>query len=148
MTETEVRALLAAAVAYDNRRPSKANITAWEEAANRARWTFQAALDAIHDHYAESTAFLMPGHVTARIAENRERAGTWPPPYAALPAAAPADDTTRRRIMAMVGNRFRAGTHRERKPAPRTAEHTRAREAARAELDRQRPLLDALRTEP
>jgi len=136
VTETEVRALLAAAVAYDNRRPSKANITAWEEAANRARWTFPAALDAIHQHYAESTAFLMPGHITARLDQQRDT--SWPTPYAALAAASPADETTRRRIMAMVGDRFTVRVRRERKPAPHTAEHTRAREAARAELDRLR----------
>lgn len=136
MNETEVRALLAACVAYDNRRPSAANIAAWCEAANRAGWTFQAALDAIHAHYAESTAFLMPGHITARLAAASEQHSVWPPPYAALPAAQPADETTRRRIMAMVGDRFRVKVRRERRPAPVSADHARAREAARAELDK------------
>ena len=136
MTELEIRTLLAAAVAYDNRRPSQANIAAWCEAANRAGWTFPAALDAIHAHYAESTAFLMPGHITTRLAERSARDTDWPPPYAALPAAQPADETTRRRIMAMVGDRFRAPVRRHRAPAPHSAEHVRAREAARAELDR------------
>jgi len=80
MTETEIRALLAAAVAYDNRRPSAANIAAWHEAANRARWTFHAALDAIHAHYAESTTFLMPGHITTRLEQNETPPGPRPTP--------------------------------------------------------------------
>src|SRR6266536_2252130 len=54
-------------MAYDNRRPGDANIAAWMEAAHRGRWTFDAALDAIHAHYAENTDPLMPGHITTRI---------------------------------------------------------------------------------
>lgn len=142
MNETEVRALLAACVAYDNRRPSTANIAAWCEAANRAGWTFHGALDAIHAHYAESTAFLMPGHITARIAEQRIQGNDWPPPYVALPAAQPADESTRRRIMAMVGDRFRL---RRGRPVPNTTAHARARVAAKAALDEKRGQLDAIR---
>jgi len=138
VTENEVRALLAAAVAWDNRRPSAANIAAWCEAAKRGDWTFAEALDAIHAHNTENPDFLKPAHITQRIREQRATNTGWPPPYAALPPAGPADDTTRRRIMAMVGNRFTVRARRERRPAPHTAEHTRAREAARAELDQLR----------
>lgn len=113
MNETEIRQLLAAAMAYDNRKPGQANIAAWREAAHRARWTFDAALDAIHAHYAESTDFLMPGHITTRI---RNATPQHPPPHLALPRAQPADETTRDRIMAIVGGRF----------GPRTKKNPRA----------------------
>lgn len=67
MTEPEVRRLLAAAMAYDNRKPGEANIAAWTEAANRGRWTFDDALEAVHEHYARSSVFLMPAHITKAI---------------------------------------------------------------------------------
>ena len=145
MNETEVRALLAAAVAYDNRRPSQSNIAAWLEAANRGDWTFAEALDAIHEHNTENPDFLKPAHVTQRIRAKRDaEKPAWPPPYAALPATQPADETTRRRVMAMVGDRFRLRARRERRPAPRSADHVRARAEAEAALEAKRAELDAL----
>jgi hypothetical protein len=143
VTEQEIRALLAAAVAYDNRRPANANVIAWEEAANRAGWTFDAALDAVHAHYAESAAWLMPGHITARLAAAKSDP-SWPAPYAALPAAQPADETTRRRIMAMIGDTFGLRLARQRRPRPNTRDHARARVAAKVALDAKRAALDAL----
>ena len=78
MTEEEVRKLLAICVAYDNRRPSEANIAAWAEASRRAHWDFDAACDAIHQHYATSTDFLMPGHVTKTLeAQRKDRFKPW-----------------------------------------------------------------------
>jgi hypothetical protein len=75
LTDNQVRALLAAAMAYDNRKPGAANIAAWTEAAHRGRWPFHDALEAIHEHYARSTDFLMPGHITERLrAERRQPA--------------------------------------------------------------------------
>jgi hypothetical protein len=72
VTEDEVRKLLVVAMSYDNRKmPGQANVMAWCEAATRGRWTFTSALDAVHAHYSEDTAFLMPGHVTARIRKAR-----------------------------------------------------------------------------
>lgn len=73
MTEDQVRKLLVVAMSYDNRKmPGEANVMAWCEAARRGRWTFESALDAIHSHYAEDTAFLMPGHITARVRKARQ----------------------------------------------------------------------------
>lgn len=73
MNDEQIRRLLVAAMAYDNRKmPGEANVLAWSEAARRGRWSFEAALDAIHAHYAEDTAFLMPGHITARIRKARQ----------------------------------------------------------------------------
>jgi hypothetical protein len=71
MREQQVRLLLAAAVAYDNRRPGDGNIRAWIEAADRGRWNYEEALEALHQHYAESTDFLMPGHITQRLRSAR-----------------------------------------------------------------------------
>jgi hypothetical protein len=89
MTEQEIRALLIAAMAYDNRKPGNATVAAWLEAAQRSRWTFDAALDALHAHYAESADWVMPGHITARLRTAR----TGPAPVGellALPVGEPA----------------------------------------------------------
>lgn len=89
LTEQEIRAVYAVAMAYDNRKLSEANITAWWEQANRNRWTFDEAREAIHEHHRNSTEFLMPAHITAII-----RAGRRQPEHyneRQLPAAPPAD---------------------------------------------------------
>ena len=83
LDEQQVRFLLAIAMAYDNRKPGTAQIAAWTEASARGRWSFDEACEAIHQHFAESTDYLMPGHITLRIRDNRQR----PKPYAALPAS-------------------------------------------------------------
>lgn len=82
-TESEIRQLLAIAMAYDHRKPGDSQVMAWHEAARRARWTFDEAREAILNHFATSTEYLMPGHVTTAIRERRSQ----PPPRAALPAA-------------------------------------------------------------
>lgn len=104
MNETQVRALLAIAVAYDNRRPSEANITAWWEAADRSRWDFDAAREAIHQHYAGSTDFLMPGHITAIIASRRGL----PPKYVPreLDGPGPAADPRVKALIDQVARRL------------------------------------------
>lgn len=102
MTEDEIRGLLAAAMAYDNRRPGDANVAAWMEAAARARWTFAEALEAIHAHYATSTAFLMPGHITELIRAGRRQPAT----YRELDAASPASVEHRERMKALIGDHF------------------------------------------
>jgi len=98
LTDDQVRALLAVAMGYDNRRPGKLNIAAWTEAAARGRWNFDDAVEAIHAHYAESTEFLMPAHITKRI-----RAGAGQPPrHVALPPAQPASIEHRNRMIAFL----------------------------------------------
>ena len=72
--EQQIIDLLKVASAYDSRKPDHAAVLAWREAAGRARWTFPAALDAIHAHYAESAERIMPGHVTARLRAEVRRA--------------------------------------------------------------------------
>lgn len=137
MNENHIKQLLAVAMAYDNRRPGEANIAAWLEASIRGRWTFDAALDAIHTHYAENTDFLMPGHITTRI----RAAYRQPPRLVALPAAEPASDATRERVMATIGNHFALPddiNETPHRPAAHSPEHTTTREAARAELNAMR----------
>lgn len=77
LTLAEVKFLLGHAMGYDNRKmPGDANLAAWVEASRRASWTLPAALEALHEHYAHSAEFLMPGHITERIRANRRQ----PPP--------------------------------------------------------------------
>ncbi|MGH8881976.1 MAG: hypothetical protein ACRD0P_32280, partial [Stackebrandtia sp.] len=57
---------------YDNRKlGSRLTETAWLQAATRGRWTI---IEAVHAHYAEHTAFLMPAHITERIRAARQDA--------------------------------------------------------------------------
>lgn len=81
LTDPEIRRLLANVMAYDNRKPGEANVLAWTEAANRGRWTFPEAVEAIHAHFAERSDWLMPGMITAHIrAARQDRAMREPPP--------------------------------------------------------------------
>jgi hypothetical protein len=139
LTELEVRRLLAAAMAYDNRKPGESTVLAWSEAARRERWTFDAALDAVHAHYAESTAYLMPGHITQRIRLARPSVPAYTPPALEAP---PAAAETRESVMAEIrqfARRVALPRHvRGRRPATNSADHAAARERARTELDRVR----------
>lgn len=105
MTEQEIRALYATATAYDNRRPSEANITAWWQQAERNHWTFADALEAIHQHHAESTEYLMPAHITAIIKARKSQ----PRPVAEtrqIEAAPPAAPERISAIVREVGTRL------------------------------------------
>lgn len=134
LSEADVKRLLVAAMAYDNRRPGEAATAAWMDAAHRGRWTFGEALEAIKAHYAESTEFLMPAHITARLRQNRR----YPAPFGELPAAhEPLDEQTRERIMRIVGVQFALPRAiRAARPvwARTSPEHVERREAARAEI--------------
>jgi hypothetical protein len=89
MTRDEVINLLSAAIAYDNRNPTEAQIRAWFEAANRARWDYAPALDAIHAHYSRSSEYLMPGHITQALSGTRELPPRYRPALDGPSAAAP-----------------------------------------------------------
>lgn len=72
LTDAEVRLLLGHAMAYDARlQPGEATVAAWTEASRRGRWTYDEALEVTHQHYAESTDWLMPGTITQRIRSAR-----------------------------------------------------------------------------
>lgn len=74
MTHNEIVKLLQIAAAYDNRTANEGAVHAWTDASVRERWTYQDAAEAIKAHYAESTTYLMPGHVTQRIKSVRQDA--------------------------------------------------------------------------
>jgi len=72
MTHDQVVDLLTAISAYDNRKPNPAAVLAWGKAAELGRWTLPEALDAVHGHFSEDPAYLMPAHVTKRIKDSRQ----------------------------------------------------------------------------
>lgn len=89
MTPDEIINLLTVAAAYDRRKAGQADVHAWADAAARARWTYPEALDAVKAHYANSSEWLMPAHITEAIRARR----TQPAPVAELelPSAPAAD---------------------------------------------------------
>lgn len=101
MNRDEIVDLLTAISAYDNRNASNAAILAWTETANRGRWTFREALDAIHVHYAEATTFLMPGHVTQLIKARRQDTALRSP-------VDPPDRTGQRAVAQLIQGAFRS----------------------------------------
>lgn len=143
LTTQQVRSLLVAAMAYDNRKPGEANLAAWVEASGRGRWSFEAALEAVHEHYATSTAFLMPGHITAGIRAQMRHPAPSSEAVALIEAAQPASEETRRRWASVIRETFAMpgdlrdarGRRRERRAQRRSADDVAAREQARRELD-------------
>ena len=77
LTEDQIRKLLAVAMGYDNRRPGELNVAAWREASRRGRWTFDAALEALHEHCTNNPGFVQPGHITQRLAADRRQPATY-----------------------------------------------------------------------
>ncbi|MCO1575339.1 hypothetical protein M8C13_06140 [Crossiella sp. SN42] len=106
MNEADIRAVLAAAMAFDHRKlPGQADIAAWTEAGVRGGWARDEAVEAVAEHYTHSTEFLRPGHLTAIIRHRR----TKPPAVtavAALPATPPADPERIGRLVAELGARL------------------------------------------
>ena len=105
ITELEVRSLLAVVMAYDNRKPGEANVTAWLEQGVRCRWTYDEAREAVHAHFASSTDFLMPAHITAHIRAERSRQPTHTP-FAEIEGAAPADPERIGALVSALANRL------------------------------------------
>jgi hypothetical protein len=102
LTDAEVRQLLVAAMSYDNRKPpGQANVAAWSDSAELAKWTFDEALRALKAHYTEDSAFLMPGHITARIRKERQDRRALPPPMQRLAIEAPPAEPER--IRSIIG---------------------------------------------
>lgn len=97
MTDDEVRALMVVIMGYDHRKPGELDLAAWGTASEFARWTLGEAVQAAHAHFAESTDYLMPGHITKLIRAKRQQ----PPRLAELELPAP-DPAGQARITAMV----------------------------------------------
>ncbi len=118
MTHDEIVDLLTAISAYDKRKPDRAAILAWGKSSELGRWTFMEALDAVHGHFSEDPAYLMPAHITARVkAVRQDRAMR---NEARAIEAGPVDQAAADRVAAVVaqvanalgweGNRDGAGT--------------------------------------
>lgn len=77
MNEQEVRRLLAVLMGYDNRKPGTTNILVWMEQARRNGWTYPEAEEAVHRYHetAEQRPFMMPGHVSDLIRQQRAENG-------------------------------------------------------------------------
>lgn len=102
MNRDQVIDLLTIAQAYDRRTVGQADIAAWSEAARRAGWTFNRAADAIHAHYADTSKWLMPGHVTERIRLSSKQPAPVDEALRELGAAPPASAERRAEVMAEV----------------------------------------------
>ena len=109
----EVLALLQVAQSYDNRNIDRIMQSSWLDAAHRARWDHVAAVTAVRAHYAESTDWIMPGHVTARIKAASKAPGYAPEYQPALSAAPPATAEQRAAARALFAPSDR--THEPRK---------------------------------
>ena len=72
LTQDQIVDLLTAISAYDNRKPNPASVMAWGKAAELGRWTLAEAFDAVHWHFASSTEYLMPAHITALVKAHRQ----------------------------------------------------------------------------
>jgi hypothetical protein len=99
LTEIDTKRLLAVAMSYDNRKPSDAAVLSWGEASRRGRWTFPEAVEAVHEHYASSTGFLMPAHITQWIKAARQDAAMRTP-------VDPPDRTGQARLAALLAGAF------------------------------------------
>ena len=103
MTADEIIDLLSVVTAYDNRNATQATVMAWSKSAGIARWTAEAAHWAVHQHFAESTDWLMPAHVTQRIRAARR---TEAEVFRALPGPAWASEEVRASAMAAAAEFF------------------------------------------
>jgi hypothetical protein len=113
LTPDQINTLLQIAARYDRRTIGPSDIDAWLTASRIGRWATREDLPdgtwrwspalaeaAIHKHFATSTAWLMPAHITELVAVERR---TLPPVGVALPPAGPpASQATRDAVTAAV----------------------------------------------
>lgn len=113
LTPDQINALLQCAARYDRRTIGPSDIDAWLTASHIGRWATRQDLPdgtwqwsphlaeaAIHRHFATSTAWLMPAHITELVATERR---IQPPAALALPPAGPpASQATRDAVAEQV----------------------------------------------
>lgn len=113
LTRDQVIELLQLAAAGDKRTIGEADVAMWSDAALIGRWAVrlrdresgqwvwsnQVALDAIRHHFARSTTYLLPGHITEFVAAYRRRPQPAAEAVAYLEGAAPASDEIRAKAM-------------------------------------------------
>lgn len=73
MSTAEVTKLLGLIAGFDRRTTGTCDDLAWTAAAHAGNWTFELAQRAVVEHYTHTTDWLMPAHVTHRIAQARQR---------------------------------------------------------------------------
>lgn len=108
LTRDQVVEVLQVAATYDRRTIGDTDVIAWAHAAKQGRWAVSvpgggwsnhAAIEGVRHHYATSTAYLMPGHITDYMRGWRRQ----PPPVAEveglIPAAPPATAEARQRAL-------------------------------------------------
>lgn len=85
MTPAEVTKLLALIAGFDRRTTSASDDLAWYAVADAAGWTYPLAERAVIEHFAHSTEWLKPAHITQRIAEAKRtvKAAFQIPPHSA-----------------------------------------------------------------
>lgn len=96
--------LLALIVSYDHRQAGDQTVAAWQEVSRRGRWTFDEAREAVLDHFATSTEYLKPAHITQWIKAKRQQ----PPPSRTLeaPAKPPANPEHIREVISALSARL------------------------------------------
>jgi hypothetical protein len=119
MTRSDVSALLALIVHYDNRTFDAATVTEWHGQANLGNWELDTAMMAVRRFFAtelESTKprpWLTPGHITHLIKTSRAgspSAAPWAEVKAKmLTEAPPASEETRRAALEAVRATFASG---------------------------------------
>jgi hypothetical protein len=116
LSRDQVIELLQLAAAGDKRTIGEADVAMWSDAARIGRWavrvfdresgewawTNQVALDAIRNHFARATTYLLPGHITEYVAAWRRQPQPVSEAVAHLEAAPPASEETRERAMEQI----------------------------------------------
>lgn len=101
MTRDQIIELLQVVSTYDGRKLDQMTIAAWGEAAKRGNWTPEKAAEAVHQHFATQTVWLMPGHVTEGIKRpSRQPANARD--LLAVEGPTPASEQTRAAVMAQI----------------------------------------------
>lgn len=75
MTPDEIIDLLSIAATFDKRSVGESDVYAWSDAADRGRWTFDEAAEAVRSYYATTThekPWVMPSHITNAIKADRQ----------------------------------------------------------------------------
>ena len=76
MNAADITRLIAVAISRDGRELTQSDMTAWSEAAERVRWEFDEAREAILAFYAETpgSVYIRAGDISTRILAKRHQA--------------------------------------------------------------------------
>jgi hypothetical protein len=152
MTRSDVSALLALIVHYDNRTFDPATVTEWHGQANLGNWSLDNAMMAVRRFFAtelepgKPRPWLTPGHITHLIKTGRPgspSAAPWSEVKAKmLPDGPPASEETRRAALELVRATFASvertpySVRQARKPKALGAESATVRKTSDSDSDR------------